>query len=86
MFPRRAIADFKSYSSRALNRMEGQQQRWARGGNARTLKPDAAIHAATLYVAAGQGEPMAVYVCERGSSPTRKGGDSVVFGVTESPP
>jgi len=28
--PNRAIADFKAYASRALNRIEGYRKRWAR--------------------------------------------------------
>jgi len=60
--PNRAIADFKVYASRALNRIEERQARWARGGNTRALPASVSIHAAVRYVADGQGEPMAVFV------------------------
>jgi len=66
-FPNRAIADFKAYASRALNRTEGDRTRWAREGSTRALLSSEAIHAAVRYVADGQGEAMAVYVRHRGA-------------------
>ena len=57
-----AIADFKAYSSRALNRAEGYQKRWAREGSTRRLPNSAAVAAAVSYVVDGQGDAMAVYV------------------------
>jgi hypothetical protein len=62
--PNRAIADFKAYASRALNRFETSQRRWARGGNTLSLANRRAIHAAVGYVADSQGEAMAVYVSD----------------------
>jgi REP element-mobilizing transposase RayT len=66
--PNRAIADFKAYASRALNRAEGPQRRWAREGSTRSLWTDEAIEAAVRYVADGQGEAMAVFVSHREAS------------------
>jgi REP element-mobilizing transposase RayT len=60
--PNRAIADFKAYSSRALNRAEGYQKRWAREGSTRRLPNSAAVAADVSYVVDGQGDAMAVYV------------------------
>jgi REP element-mobilizing transposase RayT len=77
VFPNRAIGDFKAHASRALNRIEGCERRWARGGNALSLRTRRAIHAAVGYVADGQGEAMAVYVRDGDcTSPTREGGDN----------
>jgi len=70
MHPSRAIADFKAYASRALNAIEGNQKRWARGGSAHTLEDPHTIRAAVSYVVDGQGEAMAVYATTP-SSPTR---------------
>jgi REP element-mobilizing transposase RayT len=64
--PNRAIADFKAYASRALNRNEPPRKRWAREGSTRRLGTPASIQAAVRYVADKQGEPMAVYVERRG--------------------
>jgi REP element-mobilizing transposase RayT len=60
--PNRAIADFKAYASRALNRMEGYRKRWAREGSTRRLAGNAAVHTAVRYVVDSQGDAMAVYV------------------------
>jgi REP element-mobilizing transposase RayT len=65
MPPSQAIGDFKAYASRALNKIEGQQKRWARGGAASTLITNQAIYAAIHYVAECQGDAMAVHVCDR---------------------
>ena len=65
--PNRVIANFKAYASRTLNRIEGNQKRWAREGSTRTLPTQEAIHAAVRYVAEGQGAAMAVYVWHRGA-------------------
>jgi hypothetical protein len=58
----RAIADFKAYASRALNRRNGLARRWAREGSTRPLRTGEAIQAAIRYVVESQGEPMAVFV------------------------
>jgi hypothetical protein len=63
MVPGHAIADFKAYASRALNRAEPREKRWARGGNVRALSTRA-IDAAVRYVVDGQGEAMEVYVAQ----------------------
>lgn len=63
--PSRAIADFKAYASRALNAIEGNQKRWARGGSTHTLEAPHTIRAAVSYVVDGQGEGMAVYAWHR---------------------
>ena len=63
--PNRAVADFKAYASRALNRTEPRRRRWAREGSTRRLGTLEAIQAAVRYVADKQGEPMAVYVEHR---------------------
>ena len=69
VLPNRAIAAFKAYASRALNRLERRQPRWAREGSTRSLPTEAAIRAAVRYVADRQGEPMAVYVLDRYTAP-----------------
>jgi REP element-mobilizing transposase RayT len=60
--PSRVMAAFKAYASRSLNEVEGQQRRWARGGNARVLSNREAVGSAIRYIADDQGEPMALYV------------------------
>ena len=50
---------FKSYSSRALNRIEPACRRWTRHGSTRYLWSPAEISAAVHYVILEQGEPMA---------------------------
>jgi hypothetical protein len=67
--PNRAVADFKAYASRALNKAEGYRKRWAREGSTRRLPNPASIDAAVRYVVDGQGEAMAVYVSQREESP-----------------
>ncbi len=62
--PNRAIADLKAYASRALNKAEGYRKRWAREGSTRHLANSASVRAAVRYVVDGQGEAMAVYLCE----------------------
>jgi REP element-mobilizing transposase RayT len=62
--PGRAISDFKSYSSRALNRHgfeTADRKRWARGGSTRRLPTAGAIRSTIQYVVESQGEPMAVF-------------------------
>jgi len=66
MVPGHAIADFKAYASRALNKAEPPEKRWARGGNVRALSTKA-VDAAVRYVVDGQGEAMEVYVAQGGS-------------------
>ncbi len=61
--PDRAISDFKSYSSRALNQHgfeTANRKRWARGGSTRQLPTAEAVRAAIRYVVDGQGDRMAV--------------------------
>ena len=64
--PGDALRDFKSYASRALNRVEGARTRWSRGGSARGLAAPEAVRAAVRHVASGQGQEMALFVAERG--------------------
>jgi REP element-mobilizing transposase RayT len=62
--PDRAISDFKSYSSRALNWHgfeTADRKRWARGGSTRRLPTAEAIRSAIQYVVDSQGDPMAVF-------------------------
>ena len=70
--PNRAIADFKAYSSRALNTLEGHRKRWARVGSTRRLQTTTAIYAAVRYVADGQGDAMALWMSSE-SPPSRTG-------------
>lgn len=65
--PDRAINDFKSYSSRALNQYgfeTADRRRWARGGSTRQLSSGDAVREAVGYVVDGQGDPMVVYQTE----------------------
>ena len=65
--PDRAICDFKSYSSRALNQYgfeAADRRRWARGGSTRQLSTADAVREAVEYVVDRQGQPMAVYQSE----------------------
>ena len=63
--PERVMNDFKSYTSRALNRL-GQdgpnRKRWARHGSTRWLWKDQDVREAIRYVVEEQGEPMAIFV------------------------
>lgn len=63
--PNRAIADFKAYASRALNKTEGYRKRWAREGSTRRLPNATSVDAAVRYVMYGHGEAMAVYASQR---------------------
>ena len=60
------LRDFKSYSNRALSRVEGPRTRWSRGGSTRRLPTPEAVRAAVRYAAAGEGEEMALFVAQRG--------------------
>lgn len=65
--PERVMNEFKSYASRALNRLgcdEPGRKRWARHGSTRWLWKDQDVRDALRYVAEGQGERMALYVAE----------------------
>jgi REP element-mobilizing transposase RayT len=56
--PEKVMNDFKSYASRALNRLDDKdrdRRRWA-------LWKDQDVREAMRYVAEEQGEPMAVFV------------------------
>ncbi len=58
---------FKSYASRALNRMgiDGlERKRWARHGSTRWLWKDEHVQQALQYVVEQQGEPMEVYLTD----------------------
>jgi len=60
----RLIEADKSYASRCLNRMgpdEPTRKRWAKHGSTRWLWKPTQVSAAIRYVAAEQGEPMAVF-------------------------
>ena len=57
--------DFKAYTSRALNRLDGDgpgRKRWARHGSTRWLWNDQDVREAIRYVVEEQGEPMAVFL------------------------
>jgi REP element-mobilizing transposase RayT len=65
--PDRAVRDFKSYSSRALNRHGSERvdrRRWARGGSTLQLSSVDAVREAVESVVDRQGDPMAVYQSE----------------------
>ena len=65
--PEKAMHAFKSYASRALNRLEPQspgRKRWARHGSTRWLWKDEDVRAAMRYVVEHQGEPMAVFLAD----------------------
>ena len=65
--PEMMMNTFKSYASRALNRLgndEPGRKRWARHGSTRWLFKDEDVQEAIRYVVAGQGEPMEVYLAE----------------------
>jgi REP element-mobilizing transposase RayT len=79
--PNRAIADFKAYASRALNRDEPRRKRWAREGSTRRLSTPESIQAAVRYVADKQGEPMTVYVARRGADDTANPDDPRPYGT-----
>ena len=63
--PEAVMHAFKSYASRALNRLaidEPNRKRCARHGSTRWLWKDEDVQEAIRYVVSGQGEPMEVYV------------------------
>jgi len=65
--PERAAQDFKAYGSRALNGASldsPERKRWARHLSARLLPSREARERAIHYVAASQGETMALCVAE----------------------
>ncbi|MGO4879354.1 MAG: transposase [Bryobacteraceae bacterium] len=60
--PQKVMSDFKAYSSRNLNRFEGDdRRRWARHRSTRWLWKDQEVSDAIRYVVEEQGEPMAVF-------------------------
>jgi len=65
--PEKVMNDFKSYSSRNLNRLksdESNRKRWARHGSTRWLWTDEDVRQAIRYVIDEQGEPMAVFAAD----------------------
>jgi REP element-mobilizing transposase RayT len=65
--PEMMMNTFKSYASRALNRLRNDEpgrKRWARHGSTRWLFKDEDVQEAIRYVISGQGEPMEVYLAE----------------------
>jgi REP element-mobilizing transposase RayT len=65
--PDRAAQDFKEYASRSLNKTSLDapgRMRWARHSSVRLLPNRAARERAIHYVAANQGDPMALFVAE----------------------
>ena len=62
--PRKVLADFKAYATRALNRAYGipsSETWWTVRGSKRKLKDDAAVRDATAYVVGRQPNPLAVW-------------------------
>jgi REP element-mobilizing transposase RayT len=64
--PEKVRNDFKSYASRALNKLETDKarRRWAHHGSTRWLWNDQDVRDAIRYVIDEQGEPMARFVTE----------------------
>ena len=65
--PEKVMNDFKSYVSRGLNRLGGDEsnrKRWAHHGSTRWLWEDQDVREALRYVIEEQGEPMAVFVAD----------------------
>jgi REP element-mobilizing transposase RayT len=65
--PEKVMNDFKSYSSRSLNRLgsdDTNRKHWARHGSTRWLWKDENVRAAIRYVIEEQGEPMAVFAAD----------------------
>jgi REP element-mobilizing transposase RayT len=63
----KVMSDFKSYASRGLNRLGGDEsnrKRWAHHGSTRWLWKDQDVREALRYVIEEQGEPMAVFVAD----------------------
>jgi REP element-mobilizing transposase RayT len=62
--PEDLLRDFKSYASRALNRLAGPKKRWwTESGSRRKLKTDASILNATAYVR-DQKHPLILWIDE----------------------
>jgi REP element-mobilizing transposase RayT len=67
--PKRILADFKAYASRALNRRYGQPESetwWTTNGSKRKLANDSALANAINYVLYKQPHPMVVWSPETG--------------------
>jgi REP element-mobilizing transposase RayT len=67
--PRRMLADFKAYGSRALNRQFGKPPSdtwWTDKGSTRKLKDERALAAAIHYVLYKQPNPLVVWSPETG--------------------
>jgi REP element-mobilizing transposase RayT len=67
--PKRMLADFKAYGSRALNRRFGKPASgtwWTSKGSKRKLKDDQALAAAIYYVLYKQPNPLVVWSPEMG--------------------
>jgi REP element-mobilizing transposase RayT len=65
--PENVLHAFKSYASRALNRLgidRPERKRWARHGSTLWLRNDEDARESVRYVVSRQGEPMAVYVAD----------------------
>jgi REP element-mobilizing transposase RayT len=65
--PEKIMNDFKSYGSRALNKLGrdgADRKRWAHHGSTRWLWNDQDVRDAIRYVIDEQGEPMAFFVTE----------------------
>jgi REP element-mobilizing transposase RayT len=65
--PEKVMNDFKSYSSRALNKLArdgADRRRWAHHGSTRWLWEDQDVRDAIRYVVDEQGEPMAFFMGE----------------------
>jgi REP element-mobilizing transposase RayT len=64
--PEKAMNDFKSYASRALNFVEADKtrRRWAHHGSTRWLWKDQDVREAIRYIVDEQGEPMALFLAE----------------------
>ena len=65
--PEKVMNAFKSYASRGLNRLGGDEsdrKRWAHHGSTRWLWKDQDVREALRYVIEEQGEPMAVFLAD----------------------
>ncbi len=64
--PEKAMNDFKSYASRALNKLEPdkERKRWTRHGSTRWLWKDQDVREAIRYVIDEQGDPMGFFIAE----------------------
>ena len=60
--PEKVMTQFKGRASRALNRSEWRERRWAYHGSTRYLWETREVEAAVEYVVHQQGPTMAVYV------------------------